>query len=104
MAYRAPLRPPLPTAPQRETGGQLAFGLLACDGNANETDEPEVIVEYPNNGVPDAIQASFAADHPNATDVEWDVDDDHYEVEFRLNGDKMEIEYDFNGRKIDFED
>ena len=82
----------------------LAFGLLACDGNANETDEPEVIVEYPNNGVPDEIQASFAADHPNATDVEWDVDDDHYEVEFRLNGDKMELEYDFNGRKIDFED
>ena len=82
----------------------LAFGLVACGDNVDDADETEVRVEYPKNGVPAEIQAAFAADHPNATDVEWDVDDDHYEVEFRLSGDKMEIEYDFEGNKIDFED
>ena len=82
----------------------LAFGLMACDGNEATADDNEVTVEYPTNGVPAEIQAAFAADHPNATDVEWDVDDDHYEVEFRLSGDKMELEYDFAGNKIDFED
>ena len=82
----------------------LTFGLLACGDNVDEANGTEVTVDYPKNGVPAEIQAAFAAEHPNATDVEWDVDDDHYEVEFRLSGDKMELEYDFEGNKIDFED
>ena len=48
----------------------LAFGLMACDGNEATADDNEVTVEYPTNGVPAEIQAAFAADHPNATDVE----------------------------------
>ncbi|MCP9234686.1 PepSY-like domain-containing protein [Lewinella sp. JB7] len=74
--------------------------VLAC-GNV-ETEEETI--DIPGNGIPAAIETAFRAAYPGATDVEWDVDDDHYEVEFKVNGDKMELEYGFDGKVLDFED
>lgn len=79
----------------------ISFALFTCgDGDA----EADVTVDRPGNGIPAAVETAFAAAYPGATDIEWDVDDDHYEVEFRVNGDKMEVEYSFDGRVLDIED
>ncbi|PHI20978.1 hypothetical protein CEQ90_04640 [Lewinellaceae bacterium SD302] len=72
----------------------LSLALFACD-DANDAS---------TDGVPASIVAAFNAAYPNATDVEWDVENDSYEVEFEVNGEEMEINYDGNGNIVDIDD
>ncbi|MBB4080444.1 hypothetical protein GGR28_003078 [Lewinella aquimaris] len=80
----------------------FVVAVLACGNVETETDVETV--DIPNNGIPAAVETAFRTAYPAATDIEWDVDDDHYEVEFKVNGDKMEVEYGFDGRLLDIED
>jgi hypothetical protein len=68
----------------------LAFGFFACDDNVDPVE------------VPDNVRTAFESAYPGATDVEWEMDDDHYEVEFMLDGQRMDTDFDMNG--MEFED
>ncbi len=66
----------------------FAFALFACDESAEAVE------------VPAAVQSAFQAAYPGATDVEWEADDEEYEVEFMLNGEEMEAEFSAMGEEI----
>ncbi|PHK98101.1 hypothetical protein CGL56_13000 [Neolewinella marina] len=70
----------------------FAFALVACAETAEAVE------------VPAAVQSAFQAAYPGATDVEWEEDDDHYEVEFNLNGEEMEAEFSATGEQLELED
>jgi hypothetical protein len=67
----------------------LTFGMFACE----EATEP---VDVPIN-----VLEAFETAYPGATDVDWEQDDDHFEVEFTLNGEEMEREFDVNGMEME---
>ncbi|MGB3801268.1 MAG: hypothetical protein WA952_15740 [Lewinella sp.] len=66
----------------------FAFALFACDESAEAVE------------VPAAVQSAFTAAYPGATDVEWEEEDDHYEVEFDMNGEEMEAEFSSTGEEM----
>ena len=47
--------------------------------------------------IPAPVKAAFQAAYPGATDVEWEVDDNEYEVEFDMNGEEYEATYSATG-------
>lgn len=69
----------------------LSLALFAC-GDADADGMAEV---------PAVVQSAFEAAYPGATDVEWEEDDDHYEVEFMLNGEEMEREFSATGVEME---
>ena len=73
----------------------LFAGILTSCGDAD-------------NKVPESIPANvlqqFNQAYPGATDVEWEVEDDTFEVEFDFNGEEMEINYDREGNVVDLDD
>ena len=72
----------------------FAFALISCaDQSTAEATE-----------VPAAVKSAFEAAYPGATDVDWEMDDDHYEVEFEMNGEEMEVEYSATGEVLEMED
>ena len=54
--------------------------------------------------VPEAVKMAFAKAYPSADDVDWELEDGHYEVEFEMADDKeMSIVYDANGALLETE-
>ena len=66
----------------------FAFALVSCAETAEAVE------------VPAAVQSAFQAAYPGATDVEWEEEDDHYEVEFDMNGEEMEAEFSATGEDM----
>jgi len=48
--------------------------------------------------VPSDVTSSFEQAHPNATDVEWEMEGDSYKVEFEIDGKDQEIWYAADGQ------
>lgn len=54
--------------------------------------------------VPSAVSENFQSAFPNATDVEWEREDNNlYEVEFDINGMENEITFDAQGNIVEQE-
>ncbi len=71
----------------------FAFALFSCDEATTDATE-----------IPIAVTSAFEAAYPGATEVDWEMDDDHYEVEFEMNGEEMEVEYSATGEVLEMED
>jgi hypothetical protein len=53
--------------------------------------------------VPDAVKIAFKAAYPNADDVEWEKEDENYEVEFELNDVDYSVLYTADGTLLETE-
>ncbi|WP_157974366.1 hypothetical protein [Lewinella sp. IMCC34183] len=71
----------------------FAIALFACD-DANTTAAD----------VPAAVTDAFNSAYPGATNVEWEMDDDIYEVEFDMNGEEMEAEFSSTGEMLEIDE
>ena len=69
----------------------IPFAVFTC-GDADADTAAEV---------PAVVQSAFEAAYPGATEVDWEEDDDHYEVEFTLNGEEMEREFSATGVEME---
>jgi len=68
----------------------FALGLFACEEASMTAAD-----------IPAPVMTAFKTAYPTATDVEWEKEDDGYEVEFDMNGEEMEIKFDAMGKMID---
>lgn len=53
--------------------------------------------------VPEAVVQAFKSSFAEATNVDWDKENDQYEVEFEMNSAEYEILYDINGGVVKLE-
>jgi hypothetical protein len=73
--------------------------IIAVSCSEKEIEETPELAET-TSSVIDNIKAAFAEKYPNATEVEWEQEDDGWEVEFELDGVEYEAEYDIEGEWI----
>ena len=50
--------------------------------------------------VPEVVQKAFSEEYPQATEVEWEQEDGHYEAEFEVNGEPYRATYDEFGSRM----
>ncbi|WP_166436992.1 PepSY-like domain-containing protein [Niastella caeni] len=70
----------------------LMMGAFAQDTKQDKQDNLK------EKDVPTAIQTSFKAEFPNATDVEWKMKEGKYKVEFEMNDIDHFASYDASGK------
>ncbi|PKL78951.1 MAG: hypothetical protein CVV25_09600 [Ignavibacteriae bacterium HGW-Ignavibacteriae-4] len=62
---------------------------------------------HPNSNVPDIVKSSFAKKYQDATDIEWEQDDDeegdNWEVEYEIKSKEYSSLFDKNGKWIQTE-
>jgi hypothetical protein len=62
---------------------------------------------HPDSHVPDVVKSSFAKMHQDATDIEWELDDDeegdYWEVEYEIKSKEYSSLFDKNGKWIQTE-
>lgn len=51
--------------------------------------------------VPENVKKAFMKLHPNATDVEWEMEDSYYEAEYEMNGYEMESLFNADGEEVE---
>lgn len=76
----------------------LAFTSCKKD-NLDTTINPQAITVVPLSAVPTAIVAGFNNNFPNASEVEWQKNNDHFEVEFNHQGQRHHCDFDNNGQQ-----
>ncbi len=71
----------------------IAILLFSCNNTATTNTDTEADTEETaemtaaSANIPEAVKAAFAAAHPDATEVEWEVEGDKYEAEYELGED-----------------
>lgn len=59
---------------------------------------------HPNNNVPDIVKSSFTKMYQDATDIEWELDDDeegdNWEVEYEIKSIEYSSLFDNNGKWV----
>lgn len=76
----------------------LAFTSCKKDNSATET-IPQGITIVPLSAVPPAVVASFNNSFANATEVEWQKNNDLFEVEFNHQGQRHHCDFDNTGHQ-----
>lgn len=76
----------------------LAFTSCKKDNTATAT-TPQAMTVVPLSAVPAAIVAGFNNNFANATEVEWQRNNDHFEVEFNHQGQRHHSSFDNNGQQ-----
>ncbi|MEZ5017104.1 MAG: hypothetical protein R2800_08615 [Flavipsychrobacter sp.] len=77
----------------------LATVMFSCNSETAAEDNTEQMTTETAEvvSVPEVVKLAFAKAQPNATDVEWEIEGDKYEVEFELGEMDMVIIYNADG-------
>lgn len=83
----------------------FAMILMSCQNESVVVEETTAIEEtqQDESAVPEAVQSAFNSAYPEAKDVEWEMENDIYEVEFELGENEHEAAYNAAGNKLEFE-
>src|SRR5690349_15007967 len=55
--------------------------------------------------IPDVVKKAFSTAYPNATDIDWEKENGHFEAEFEIAGGKeISVVYDANGNLLETEE
>ncbi len=78
-----------------------AIFMFSCNEKAAETtDTEEVSTEMvADMSVPDAVTSAFAAEYPDATEVEWEAEGGGYEASFKNGAAEISALYSPDGTK-----
>lgn len=80
----------------------LALAIFMCSCNnepaaTEETNETETTSTAVTIDVPGVVKEAFAAAYPQATDIEWEIEGDKYEVEYEIDGKEAVMIYNADG-------
>ena len=60
-------------------------------------------LSYGQNAIPMQVQGAFSSQFPNATDVEWEIEENGFEAEFKSYDKHMAALYDMSGKWVETE-
>ena len=78
----------------------LALFMFSCNEAKDDEgmgDDDATVETTMSINVPQAVKDAFAATYPNATDIEWEMEDGKYEVEFEVEDNEMSVLYNADG-------
>lgn len=78
--------------------------FFSCsEANPIENEKKDVVIEEVESIIPENLITNFKTNFSNATDVEWEVDGENFEVEYEESGLDKSIVFNLNGDVIESE-